>query len=133
LGIFWRALERKMYILRQFGMICDQLVYMAFWYSLCPFGMLFPFWYVWAKKNLATFGSHQRRHSHAQRIPVTAKPEMGTKKIPQTISPTPPHPLRLFNTSRQQFQLLAAVISSCHGNGMRGGVAPGPLPPLCPV
>jgi hypothetical protein len=27
---------------------------MAVWYSLWPFGIVFPIWYVWAKKNLAT-------------------------------------------------------------------------------
>jgi hypothetical protein len=27
---------------------------MAVWRSLWLFGILFPFWYVWTKKNLAT-------------------------------------------------------------------------------
>jgi hypothetical protein len=27
---------------------------MAGWYSLCSFGIVFPFWYVWTNKNLAT-------------------------------------------------------------------------------
>jgi hypothetical protein len=27
---------------------------MAVWYSVWSFGILFPFWYVWTKKNLAT-------------------------------------------------------------------------------
>jgi hypothetical protein len=27
---------------------------MAVWYSLWSIGTLFPFWYVWTKKNLAT-------------------------------------------------------------------------------
>jgi hypothetical protein len=27
---------------------------MAVWHSLCPFGILFPFWYVWTRENLAT-------------------------------------------------------------------------------
>jgi hypothetical protein len=27
---------------------------MAVWYSLWSFGILFPIWYVWTKKNLAT-------------------------------------------------------------------------------
>jgi hypothetical protein len=27
---------------------------MAIWYSLWSFGIFFPFWYVGAKKNLAT-------------------------------------------------------------------------------
>jgi hypothetical protein len=27
---------------------------MAVWYTLWPFGRLFPFWYVWTKTNLAT-------------------------------------------------------------------------------
>jgi hypothetical protein len=27
---------------------------MAVWYSLGSFGIFFPFWYVWSKKNLAT-------------------------------------------------------------------------------
>jgi hypothetical protein len=26
----------------------------AIWYSLWPFGVFFPFWYVWTEKNLAT-------------------------------------------------------------------------------
>jgi hypothetical protein len=33
----------------------DRLEYFtAIWYNLWPFGIIFPFWYVWAKKNLAT-------------------------------------------------------------------------------
>jgi hypothetical protein len=27
---------------------------MAFWYNLWSFGIFFPIWYVWTKKNLAT-------------------------------------------------------------------------------
>jgi hypothetical protein len=27
---------------------------MAVWYSLWSFGIFFPIWYVWTKKNLAT-------------------------------------------------------------------------------
>jgi hypothetical protein len=27
---------------------------MAVWYSLWSFGIFFPFWYIWTKKNLAT-------------------------------------------------------------------------------
>jgi hypothetical protein len=27
---------------------------MTVWYRLWSFGILFPFWYVWTKKNLAT-------------------------------------------------------------------------------
>jgi hypothetical protein len=27
---------------------------MAIWYNLWPFGVFFPFWYDWIKKNLAT-------------------------------------------------------------------------------
>jgi hypothetical protein len=32
---------------------------MAVWFSLWSFGMLFPFWYVWTKKNLATLLTEQ--------------------------------------------------------------------------
>jgi hypothetical protein len=62
LGKIW-ALERKMLvyfmairnILRPFGIFYGHLVYVvAIWCSLRPFGIFFPFWYVWAKKNLAT-------------------------------------------------------------------------------
>jgi hypothetical protein len=28
--------------------------FMAIWYSLWSFGIFFPIWYVWSKKNLAT-------------------------------------------------------------------------------
>jgi hypothetical protein len=28
--------------------------YLAVWYSLWSFGILFPLWYIWTKKNLAT-------------------------------------------------------------------------------
>jgi hypothetical protein len=27
---------------------------MAVWYSFSTLGMLFPFWYIWTEKNLAT-------------------------------------------------------------------------------
>jgi hypothetical protein len=30
---------------------------MAVWYSLWSFGIFFPLWYVWTKKNLATLFS----------------------------------------------------------------------------
>jgi hypothetical protein len=48
------------YILEDFGMenvglFYDHLEYlMAIWYNFWPFGIFFPFWYVWIKKNLAT-------------------------------------------------------------------------------
>jgi hypothetical protein len=43
------------YILWPFCIIYDHLVkYMAVWYSMWSFGILFPFWYVWTMKNLAT-------------------------------------------------------------------------------
>jgi hypothetical protein len=48
------------YILWQFGIFYGSLVYfMAVWYTgrLWPFGIYFPFWYVWTKKNLANLGS----------------------------------------------------------------------------
>jgi hypothetical protein len=58
LGIFWRAF--KLYNVRKFYGNLESL--MAIWYnvgmnvwsSLCSFGIFFPFWYVWTKKNLAT-------------------------------------------------------------------------------
>jgi hypothetical protein len=49
LGIFWRVLEWKMWV-----------YFMDIWYNVWPFGfclwsfgIFFPFWYVWTKKNLA--------------------------------------------------------------------------------
>jgi hypothetical protein len=39
------------YNLRPFGIMYVRLVYV---HSLRSFGILFPFWYVWTKKNLAT-------------------------------------------------------------------------------
>jgi hypothetical protein len=37
----------------------DHLEYFtAIWYSLWSFGILFTFWYVWTKKNLATLPGH---------------------------------------------------------------------------
>jgi hypothetical protein len=33
--------------------------FMAVWYSLWPFGIFFTIWYVWTKKNLATFVQSQ--------------------------------------------------------------------------
>jgi hypothetical protein len=61
LGIFWRALEWKMwYIIRPFGIIYDHLVYVIFG-RLVQFVIIwqtyFPFWYVWNKNNLATLVS----------------------------------------------------------------------------
>jgi hypothetical protein len=54
LGIFWRN-GKCWYILRPLGIIYHHLVWhMDVWYSLCSFSILFPFWYVWTKKNLAT-------------------------------------------------------------------------------
>jgi hypothetical protein len=35
--------------------------YMAVWYSLWSFVPLFPFWYVWTKKDLATLIQHGTR------------------------------------------------------------------------
>jgi hypothetical protein len=32
---------------------------MAIWYRLWSFGIFFPFWYVWIKKNLATLFAAQ--------------------------------------------------------------------------
>jgi hypothetical protein len=56
LGIFGEPLNRKCWhILRPFGLIHGRLVYyIAIWYNLRSFGIFFPFWYVWSKKNLAT-------------------------------------------------------------------------------
>jgi hypothetical protein len=42
---------------------------MAFWYSLLSFGILFPFWYAWSKKNLATL---------TQRLRLQMKPSRET-------------------------------------------------------
>jgi hypothetical protein len=56
LGIFWRAVERKM--LLNFMTVWNIL--RPFCFNLWPFGIVcghlvfFPFWYVWTKKNLAT-------------------------------------------------------------------------------
>jgi hypothetical protein len=48
-------------ILRPFGIIYGHLVQrMAVWYSLWSFGILFPFWYVLTKKNLATLLQSQQ-------------------------------------------------------------------------
>jgi hypothetical protein len=49
-GIFWMVLEWKMLV-----------YFMAVWHSLCSFGTVYPFWYVWNYKNLATL-----RHNEAQ-------------------------------------------------------------------
>jgi hypothetical protein len=62
LGKFWRALEWKMWlyfmtiwnILRPFGIFCGRLVKFA------VILYIFPFWYVWTKKNLATLVSKTR-------------------------------------------------------------------------
>jgi hypothetical protein len=57
---FWEKFEgpwnRKYgYMLLPFGIFYGHLVYfIAFWYSLWPFGMFFAYWYDWTKKNLAT-------------------------------------------------------------------------------
>jgi hypothetical protein len=37
------------------------LYVMAIWYSLWSLGYIFPFWYVWVKKNLATLVSRVLR------------------------------------------------------------------------
>jgi hypothetical protein len=34
---------------------------MADWCSLCSFGIFFPFWHVWTKKNLATLCTTRRK------------------------------------------------------------------------
>jgi hypothetical protein len=41
--------------LEKVGIVYDHLYYfMAVWYGLWSFGIFFPFWYVWTKKDLAT-------------------------------------------------------------------------------
>jgi hypothetical protein len=48
-GVFYDHLKYFMY---------GHLVYlMVVWYSFLSFDIFFPFWYVWAKKNLATLDS----------------------------------------------------------------------------
>jgi hypothetical protein len=73
LGIFWWALECKMLlyfmtiwnILRPFGIIYGRFGICSLW----SFGVFFPFWYIWTKKNLATLdryadiGFAAKRHS----------------------------------------------------------------------
>jgi hypothetical protein len=84
LGKFWRALEWKM--LTKFLIIYDHLEhYAAIWYNLWQFGIvcghlvyIFPFWYVWTKKNLATLGQtlyvsslrSSSRQKHFQRVSI---------------------------------------------------------------
>jgi hypothetical protein len=47
--------EKCLYVLWPSGIIYSHLVkFMFVWYSLWSFGIFFPFWYVWTKKNLAT-------------------------------------------------------------------------------
>jgi hypothetical protein len=38
---------------------------MAVWYILWSFGIYFPIWYVWTKKNLATLGKSISEANHA--------------------------------------------------------------------
>jgi hypothetical protein len=61
MGIFCRALGCKMLVnIMTFGIFYSQMVYfMDVWYSLRSFGIVFPCWYVWTKKNLATL-LHER-------------------------------------------------------------------------
>jgi hypothetical protein len=48
-GIFLGPWNGKCWhILPPFG------IFMTIWYSLWSFGTLFPFWYFWTRKNLAT-------------------------------------------------------------------------------
>jgi hypothetical protein len=56
LGIFWRVLKLKMFVYCMTIWIFYSLIvyFVVVWYSLCSFGIVFPFWYVWTKKNLAT-------------------------------------------------------------------------------
>jgi hypothetical protein len=44
--IFYHHLEYLSPIWYTFGI--------AIWYSLRPFGIFLPFWYLWTRKNLAT-------------------------------------------------------------------------------
>jgi hypothetical protein len=69
LGKFWRALERKMLLnYMTIWIFFGHLVYfMAIWYSLYSFGIFFPFWYVWTKKNLATLDFV---HGHLWKCPL---------------------------------------------------------------
>jgi hypothetical protein len=52
LGIFWRALQWKMYILIPFGLFYGNLVcFIVMWYVLLPFRTFPPFWYSVLKKS----------------------------------------------------------------------------------
>jgi hypothetical protein len=58
---------------------------LAVWYSLRSFGIFFPFWYVWTKKNLATLRGHPDCHlGRKTRAPEVrqkvATPETSLKK-----------------------------------------------------
>jgi hypothetical protein len=51
---FWRALEWKM-LVDFIGIFYGHLVQLKdVWYSLRSFGIFFPIWCVWTKKNLST-------------------------------------------------------------------------------
>jgi hypothetical protein len=55
LGKFWRAFEWKMLVyLMTIGNIIWPLGIIYSRFSLLSYGIFFPFWYVWTKKNLAT-------------------------------------------------------------------------------
>jgi hypothetical protein len=55
---------------------------MAFWYSLWSFVIFFPFWYVWAKKNLAALVGTRSLDRRAP-LPVKEVSNWTHKKIEQ--------------------------------------------------
>jgi hypothetical protein len=54
---------------------------MTIWYSLWSFGIHFPFWYVWTKKNLATLFPPLRRGAVESPPPTTEETRIMGREI----------------------------------------------------
>jgi hypothetical protein len=56
---------------------------MAVWYSLWSFGIFFPIWYVWTKKNLATLTSTENRVFPLIEFPAKIESKLMARKTNQ--------------------------------------------------